>query len=42
MGGVQSLPQESEISIFAENTKEIFDQRIENGRQKITVIGRTL
>ena len=36
------LPQKSEIVIFAENTKEISDQLIQNGRQKLTVIGRTL
>ena len=36
------LPQKSEIVIFAENTKEISDQPIQNGRQKFTVIGRTL
>ena len=36
------IPQESEIVIFAENAKEIADQPIQNGRQKLTMIGRTL
>ena len=36
------LPQKLEITIFAKNTKGISDQPINNGRQKLTVIGRTI